>query len=66
MPERATDGGLRFQGETPRTDGPSCLDRTTLTRLPGGGLRQVIETSTDGGTTWQITFDAEYRGSGDR
>lgn len=48
------------------TGGRRCLDRTTLTPLPGGGLRQVIEISTDQGATWQTTFVAEYRRSGDR
>ncbi len=66
MRERSGDGGFRFQGEIPLTGGRRCLDRTTLTPLPGGGLRQVIEISTDQGATWQTTFVAEYRRSGDR
>lgn len=59
--ERLEDGSLRFQGEVPHADGTSHLDRTTLTPLPGGRVRQVIEVSSDGGATWRTTFDAEYR-----
>lgn len=55
------DGGVRFQGELAKRSGGTYLDRTTLTRLPGGKVRQVIEISLDGGKTWKTTFDAEYR-----
>jgi hypothetical protein len=36
------------------------LDRTTLTPLGNGRVRQVIETSRDGGKTWRVGFDAVY------
>lgn len=55
------DGGVVFQGEIPLPGGSSYLDRTTLTPLPDGTVRQHIEISTDGGTTWRTTFDAVYR-----
>jgi hypothetical protein len=51
---------VRFQGEIPLPDGRTILDRTTLTRLPDGRVRQVIEQSTDNGTTWRVGFDAFY------
>jgi hypothetical protein len=51
---------VRFQGEIPKPDGTSYLDRTTLSPLSGNRVRQVIEISRDGGKTWQVTFDAEY------
>lgn len=51
---------VRFQGELPREDGSLVLDRTTLSPLPDGRVRQVIETSTDGGRTWEVGFDAYY------
>jgi hypothetical protein len=44
--------GLRFQGELPLPSGTTVLDRTTLTRMPDGRVRQVIEQSRDGGKTW--------------
>ena len=53
-------GALRFQGEVPLADGGSYLDRTTLTPLDGGRVRQVIQVSGDGGETWRNTFDAVY------
>ena len=59
--EEFKDGGVRFQGEIPRPDGTSYLDRTTLTPLTGDRVRQLIEISRDGGKTWEKTFDAEYR-----
>jgi len=55
------DGGVRFQGAIAHADGTSHLDRTTLTPLPGGNVRQVIEISRDSGKTWQVTYDAEYK-----
>jgi hypothetical protein len=45
--------GVRFQGEIPRRDGRRIQDRTTLTVLPDGRVRQLIEQSGDGGTTWR-------------
>jgi len=66
--ERLEGGGVRFQGEIPTPDGAGYLDRTTLTPLDGGRVRQLIEVSGDGGETWRTTFDAVYvpvgRGSG--
>lgn len=53
-------GGVRFQGEIPLAGGGSYWDRTTLTPLPDGSVRQLIEVSRDG-ETWRATFDAVYR-----
>lgn len=58
--ERMADGSLRFLGEIPLPDGGSYADRTTLTPLDGDRVRQVIETSADGGQTWRVGFDAVY------
>lgn len=55
------DDSVRFQGKIHRDDGAEYLDRTTLTRLDNGDVRQLIELSTDGGENWQPTFDAIYR-----
>lgn len=55
-------GRMRFQGEIALPDGRSYLDRTTLTPLESGDVRQVIEVSTDGGDSWRTVFDARYRG----
>lgn len=58
--ERLPGGGLRFQGRVPRPGGRSVLDRTTLTPLPEGRVRQVIEISGDEGETWESGWDAVY------
>ncbi len=55
-----SNGGVRFQGEVRTPKGTTILDRTTLTPLQSGQVRQVIEISRDGGTTWIINFDALY------
>lgn len=55
------DGSLRFQGEIALEGGGSYLDRTTLTPRENGTVRQLIETSTDGGDSWRTSFDAIYR-----
>lgn len=57
---RYPDGGVRFQGEVVTPQG-ILLDRTTLTPLPDGTVRQLIETSRDGGETWSVGFNAVYR-----
>jgi hypothetical protein len=52
--------GVRFQGELHQPGGEVVLDRTSLWPLPGGTVRQLIEISSDGGTSWRPTFDARY------
>lgn len=56
---RFPNGALRFQGEI-AAEGLVVLDRTTLTPLENGHVRQVIERSDDGGATWRTGFDAVY------
>ena len=56
----APAGSVRFQGVIPLKGGGRLFDRTTLTPLPDGRVRQVIEQSHDGGVTWQTGFDAYY------
>ncbi len=58
--EERPGGALRFQGEVAAAGGGTVLDRTTLTPLEGGKVRQVIEVSRDGGSTWSTMFDAVY------
>jgi hypothetical protein len=54
------DGAVRFQGAYPGRRAVTVLDRTTLTPRADGTVRQVIEVSVDGGTTWAVNFDAVY------
>ncbi|HEY4307621.1 MAG TPA: hypothetical protein VGM82_24315 [Gemmatimonadaceae bacterium] len=51
---------VRFQGEIIGQRGAIILDRTTLSRVADGRVRQQIEISRDGGTSWEMTFDATY------
>ena len=44
---------MRFSGKVFRLDGTTYEDRTTLTRLDEGKVRQVIEASRDG-KTWKV------------
>lgn len=55
---------VRFQGVVRHPEAGAWLDRTTLTRLPGGEVRQLIEISEDNGATWNPTFDGIYRPTG--
>jgi hypothetical protein len=56
-----TEGSVRFLGEVLQLDGASHLDRSTVTPLKNGRVRQVIEISRDGGSTWRRAFEGEYR-----
>lgn len=56
----APAGSVRFRGEILLRDDRRLLDQTTLTPLPGGHVRQVIEQSRDGGASWQKVYDADY------
>jgi hypothetical protein len=58
---RLPNGGTRFQGEISLPRGGVLLDRTTLEPRPDGSVRQLIEVSRDGGTTWHAAFDAIYQ-----
>ena len=54
------NGGTRFQGNLDLPDGRIIVDRTTLTPMADHRVRQMIEDSKDGGTTWITSFDAIY------
>ncbi|MCH8348211.1 MAG: hypothetical protein IH901_06960 [Proteobacteria bacterium] len=54
------NGAVRFQSRQILEGGKSYLDRTTLTPMENGVLRQLIEISQNGGETWETTFDALY------
>ena len=72
--DTSTPGGLKhktlvaagagravFQGEIIADGGAPYLDRTTLTALDDGRVRQLIEISTDNGATWRAVFDGCYK-----
>jgi hypothetical protein len=51
---------IRLAGHAFLADGRSIPDRTTLTPLGNGSVRQPIEQSPDRGATWQVAFGAVY------
>jgi len=56
----AWPNGVRFSGRVFLPDGREIRDRTTLTRLRKGEVRQVIEFTKDG-KTWTNSFYAIYK-----
>lgn len=57
------DGAMRFQGRTVAADGTVSLSRATLEPVGEGEARRVrqrVERSSDGGTTWTLYFDGVY------
>lgn len=54
------DGAMRFRGRSSSADGEVTLSRATLEPVEGGRVRQRIERSSDGGTTWTRYFEGTY------
>ena len=57
------DGAMVLEGVTTGADGAESLNRITWSRLDSSGnrVRQLWEVSADGGSTWAVAFDGEYR-----
>ncbi len=58
-----TEGAMQLQGTTRGPDGGEVLQRITWRQVDGDPdhVRQLWESSTDGGTTWTVAFDGHYR-----
>ena len=54
------NGAMQMSGASTGPKG-QILNRITWTPSPDGGVRQLWEASSDGGKTWQVTFDGRYR-----
>jgi hypothetical protein len=54
------DGKMVLEGTTRGADGRRVRQRITWTRLDGGDVRQLWETSSDDGATWTTVFDGRY------
>jgi hypothetical protein len=52
---------LTLEGETPQPDGSTVRNRISFRNNPDHTVRQLWETSADGGTTWTPAFDGLYR-----
>jgi hypothetical protein len=57
---RFADNRMVMQGETRDSTGAPVLNRITWSPAASGGLRQLWETSADGGKTWSVAFDGRY------
>jgi hypothetical protein len=56
------DGKMVLSGATPaRGTAKAALQRITWSPLPDGSVRQLWESSEDGGKTWTVAFDGNYR-----
>ena len=55
-----TDGAMRLQGERLSKTGQRIPVKMTLTPLPDGRVRQVGESTIDGGKTWTVDYDLYY------
>lgn len=51
---------VRFEGVVTLPDGARVRDRTTLTQIRDGSVRQVIETAPLDEDAWEVGFDAVY------
>lgn len=58
---RYADGVLTYRGATREPDGKTLGHRLSFHANPDGTVRQLWETSPDGGSTWSTVFDGLYR-----
>jgi hypothetical protein len=54
------NGQMVLAGSPPTRDGRTLTRRITWTPNADGSVRQLWETSFDGGQTWQTAFDGHY------
>ena len=57
---RLENGAMVLRGETKGQDGATVTQRITWSKLANGRVRQLWETSRDGGANWQVAFDGTY------
>jgi hypothetical protein len=55
-----TRGSMVLSGTRKDEEGKTMLNRISWTPLPSGQVRQVWETSSDGGKSWTVVFDGLY------
>jgi hypothetical protein len=54
------NGKMVLSGDSPLGGGRTARQRITWTPLPGGHVRQLWESSADGGKSWKVEFDGVY------
>lgn len=58
------DGRMAFTGASTNRQGRAVANKLTFFKNPDGTVRQLWESSTDGGVTWSVVFDGLYRKKG--
>lgn len=53
-------GALTYVGESRKPDGSTVRHRLSFRANPDGTVRQLWETSSDGGSSWTTSFDGLY------
>ncbi len=51
---------MLLEGEAPGDGGALLRHRITWSPLPGGHVRQLWDSTKDGGKTWEVVFDGDY------
>ena len=54
------DGKMVLSGDTVDDKGVKTINRITWTKIDADHVRQLWETSSDGGKTWEVAFDGQY------
>lgn len=54
------DGKMVLSGESVDDKGVKTINRITWTKIDADHVRQLWETSGDGGKTWAVAFDGQY------
>ncbi|MGE0130643.1 MAG: hypothetical protein AB7U82_21395 [Blastocatellales bacterium] len=54
------DGAMRLAGEKPGPNGGKIINKLSFFPLEGGRVRQLWESSNDGGKNWSVAFDGLY------
>jgi hypothetical protein len=54
------DGAMVLTSEPRETPAGRDVQRITWSKVAGGSVRQLWESSTDGGKTWTVSFDGLY------
>ena len=54
------EGNMVYNSESTGPNGQKTIGRMTYFKMQPDGLRQLWETSTDGGKTWTVAFDGQY------
>jgi hypothetical protein len=54
------DGKMVLSGDTVDEKGNKSTNRITWTKVDADHVRQLWETSSDGGKTWTVAFDGQY------